>query len=98
MPAQQVLSIEIDYERLADAIAKRLTPAAAMPASPADEYWSTKEIAQALGVHRKTVYDIVRKKGFPAPCYFTKERRWRSAEVLAWAARQKTENEKIRII
>lgn len=90
MTGQPLLSIDIDYERLADAIAKRLRQQA-QPAAPAtgEEYWSTKEIQAALGIKsRKTVYDVVKKKGFPAPKFFTKERRWKASEVLAWAARQ----------
>jgi excisionase family DNA binding protein len=88
MAAEPIFAIELDYERLAEAIVKRLS--LPMPASTmaVEEYWSTKEVARALGVHRKTIYDIVVKPGFPAASYFTKQRRWKSTDVLAWAAQQ----------
>jgi predicted DNA-binding transcriptional regulator AlpA len=89
MNGQAAITVLIDYELLADAIAKRLPAPGATGAAPPEEYWSTKEIQAALGIKsRKTVYDVVKKKGFPEPKYFTKERRWKAAEVLDWAARQ----------
>ena len=89
MSGQAAITILIDYEQLADAIAKRLPAPGITGAVPADEYWSTKEIQVALKINsRKTVYDVVKKKGFPEPKYFTKERRWKATEVLAWAAQQ----------
>jgi len=89
MSGQAAITVLIDYELLADAIAKRLPAQGATGAAPAEEYWSTKEIQVALKIKsRKTVYDVVKKKGFPEPKYFTKERRWKATEVLAWAAKQ----------
>jgi predicted DNA-binding transcriptional regulator AlpA len=89
MSGQAAITVLIDYELLADAIAKRLPVQGAAGAVPADEYWSTKEIQVALKIKsRKTVYDVVKKKGFPEPKYFTKERRWKATEVLAWAGKQ----------
>lgn len=89
MNGEAAITVFIDYEKLADALAKRLKQSSPTAAAQAEEYWSTKEIQIALGIKsRKTVYDVVKKKGFPAPKFFTKERRWMAAEVLAWAARQ----------
>jgi len=89
MNGQAAITVLIDYELLADAIAKRLPAQGTASAAPAEEYWSTKEIQTALKIKsRKTVYDVVKKKGFPEPKFFTKERRWKAAEVLAWAATQ----------
>ena len=92
MIAQPLITVEIDYERLGDAIAKHLAPLAPAPENPIEAYWSTQEIGYALGIKsRKTVYDVVNKSGFPEARYFTKERRWKSTEVLMWAERQKNQ-------
>ena len=89
MNGQAAITILIDYEQLADAIAKRLPAPGKAHTAPAEEYWSTKEIQVALKIKsRKTVYDVVKKDGFPEPKFFTKERRWKATEVLTWAAKQ----------
>jgi predicted DNA-binding transcriptional regulator AlpA len=80
-------TFNIDYDRLAEAIARRMP---VKDASTAEEFWGTDEIAKKLSLSRKSVYRIVKCADFPKP-YFPTEgvRRWRNTDVLAWIAQQR---------
>jgi predicted DNA-binding transcriptional regulator AlpA len=94
-PNEPALALYIDYDRLADAIAARITVAA--PATRSKElealYWTVEDIMKALNIKsRKTAYDVVKKKGFPEPRYITSKRHWNAAKVLTWAESRHVED------
>jgi predicted DNA-binding transcriptional regulator AlpA len=83
---------EIDYERLADAIAQRLQ---AMPAQ-ARVIWTAKQSADYIGVSERHFVDKVSKAfDFPAPIKLPTDRgrrghaRWYAVEVQDWVAGHK---------
>lgn len=87
--------IEIDYDKLADAIVQRLR---ALP--PADKIiWSADNCADYLGVSRRHYVDKVSKTwGFPAAIKLPTETgsrghdRWYAVDVQQWVAQHKKTN------
>lgn len=78
---------EIDYEKLADAIATKL--AAKVPADKV--LWDGKQCAQYLVISEKHFVDKVSKSyNFPAPVRLPSETgrrahaRWYAAEIMNW--------------
>lgn len=83
---------EIDYEKLADAIAQRLQ---ALP-SQARVIWTAKQCADYIGVSERHFVDKVSKAfDFPAPIKLPTDRgkrghaRWYAVEVQDWVAGHK---------
>ncbi|WP_039917614.1 helix-turn-helix transcriptional regulator [Cellvibrio mixtus] len=83
---------EIDYEKLADAIAQRLQ---ALPAQ-ARVIWTAKQCADYIGVSERHFVDKVSKAfDFPAPIKLPSDRgkrghaRWYAVEVQDWVAGHK---------
>lgn len=80
---------DIDYDKLASAIADKL--AAAVPAEKA--LWDGKQCAAYLGVSEKHFMDRVSKSyKFPAPLKLPSDTgrrahsRWYAAEIMDWVA------------
>lgn len=83
---------EIDYEKLADAIAQKLR---LLP--PADKViWNADQCAEYLGISRRHYVDRVSKTwGFPAAIRLPTETgsrghdRWYAADVQEWVSQHK---------
>jgi predicted DNA-binding transcriptional regulator AlpA len=83
---------EIDYERLAEAIAVRLH---ALPAQT-KIIWTAKQCADYIGVSERHFVDRLSKAfDFPAPIKLPTDRgrrghaRWYAVEVQDWVSKQK---------
>ena len=51
------------------------------------QFWSPKELAEVLGIHRTTVFRWVRSGVLPKPIYLTQDRPvFCRAEIDAWLA------------
>ena len=53
-----------------------------------DQYYSVKEVGHYLGVSVVTIYDWIKKRGFPQGKLFGKNRRFYGADILAWTTLQ----------
>lgn len=54
-----------------------------------EEYLTSKEAAELLGVTERTMYYYLRdrdKRGFPEPKRFARALMWRRADLLTWRA------------
>ena len=89
---------EIDYERLADAIARKLNT---LP-SANNVIWSVEQCAEYLGIGKRHFVDRVSKTwGFPSAIKLPTEKgshgrdRWHAVEIQEWASLQKKRSKNI---
>lgn len=83
---------EIDYEKLADAIARKM----AALAPPDKVIWTAEQCAEYLGISRRHYVDKVSKSwGFPAAIKLPTDTgsrghdRWYAIDVQDWVSKQK---------
>lgn len=81
------MSLNIDYDLLADKIAERLKPV-----SVENQLWDSQACADYLRITRQHFTDIVSKRpGFPSPCGPASEtgpkkrKRWHKDNIIQWA-------------
>lgn len=82
-PARNLVVIDVDdLERRIEGAVRRAL--AARSNEPAPEYLTTKQAAELVGVHPRSVIRLVRDEGLPAIKLGDKTMRYDRAAVLEW--------------
>ncbi|WP_068084106.1 helix-turn-helix transcriptional regulator [Novosphingobium rosa] len=60
-------------------------PGAAGLQTPPERFLKFEEVSRRVGLGKTAIYDLIRKKRFPAPYKLTRyASRWSEREILAW--------------